>query len=185
MNISEKNIEDVIYDCLKANQKFQLVKRGLEGLRPYAKFFRQLNLGSYGRADLIGLSYDQFHKSFNICVIEIKKGTSDYSAFMQAIRYCKAIERYLDTINMEALFKIILIGNNVCQSDFCYISDFVTELEIYSVSLDLDKGINFKREGGYYEKNERLPIIPEDTIETIKEYVKGTIRDVVFNDEPF
>lgn len=185
MNISEKNIEDVIYDCLKSGQKYQLVERGLSGFRPYAKFYRQVHLGTYGRADLIGLYYDKFYKRLNFCVIEIKKGASDYNAFIQAIRYCKALERYLESIGMDAEYKIILIGNNVCQSDFCYISDFVPELEVYSVSLDLNKGIKFKKEGGYYENNERLPIIPDDIIASIKEYVKGTIRDAVFNDEPF
>ena len=189
MIISEKDIEDLIVKCIKNGDSHKLHERGLDGLYHYDKFFRQFDLGDYGRLDLAAVKYDPCdqskycQKKLNVVVIEIKKGEINIGAFLQAIRYCKGIEHLLDRYNLDVNFKIKLIGTSVCKSDFVYLPDFFYSLDIYTVHLDLDTGITFKNERGYHLTNARQAPVTATHILDMKEYIKGKIQERI--NEPF
>lgn len=192
MEFSEKKIEDLIINSIHSGNIIKLHVRGLYGLTNYDKFFRQLDLGDYGRLDLVGLKYNRYRqevgcvKSFDVCVIEIKKGEINYNSYIQAIRYCKGISVMLDKIKMTANFEIILIGTSVCTSDFIYLPDFVENLKIYTVNLDLEKGITFKNEYGYEQSNAKNIKIPTEIYIDVQEYIYSQIKDYVNSiQEPF
>lgn len=188
MEFSEKKIEDLIYNAIKSGNIEQLGSRGMYGVGRYKFFCRQLFLGEYGRLDLVGLNYRHGHgyfepenKVLEVGLFEIKKGEIDYKAFIQAVRYCKAIHHYCDPFSITTNFKIYLIGTSVSKDDFCYISDILDGVEIYSVVLDLEKGIRFNREMGYTLSNPNFK--PQLDVEcSVKKMIKDVIRKEVFGD---
>lgn len=189
MEFSEKKIEDLIYNAIKSGKVDELNKRGLYGINNYKFFCRQLFLGEYGRLDLVGLNYrhtpgwfQEENKVLEVGVFEIKKGEIDIKAFIQAIRYCKAISHYCNAFPFSVEFKIFLIGTDISKDDFCYMGDIINNVYIYSVSLDLELGITFKRECGY-----NLTIAnfkPQLDVEfSIKKMIKDVIRKDVFKNQ--
>ncbi len=189
MEFSEKKIEDLIVNNIKSGNIEALRKRGLYGVEKYDKFFRQFNLGKYGILDLVGVRYDPFMqssgclKSFNIGVIEIKKGEVNNKTFLQAIRYCKGIEVLLKHYKMTASFEICLIGTSISNDEFVYVNDFIDNLSVYTVQLDLEQGITFKSEHGYELTEYTKPLVSEITVADLKGYVKDKIKEYVT--EPF
>lgn len=165
MNILEKHLEDLIYDNIKDGNVDLLSRRGLYFLKKYKAYKRQLELGDYGRADLVGFDYNPYSEYYRNCskildvgVIEIKKDEININTFLQAIRYCKGIQKYLEhrfpTIQPE--FKIFLIGTTISVTDFCYVTDFVSNLSIYTTKIHLEHGIHFHEECEYSVSNATL-----------------------------
>lgn len=191
MEFSEKMIEDLIVDSIESGQISKLEKRGLGHVCHYHQFFRQFDLGEYGRLDLVGLKYEHAQqwrhnkKFFDINVIEIKKGEINSGSYLQAIRYCKGIEVLLEKYNMEANFHITLIGSSVCSGDFIYLPDVVDNLTIFTICLDLDNGITFKNHHGYRLNKGKQTLVSEVTIADLQKYVKGKIREYLTDDLPF
>jgi hypothetical protein len=158
MNILESEIEDLISENLKTIEgKNLLYRRGLHFVDIYDKFYRQVKLGNYGRLDLAGVRYDYIDRSYNVSVIEIKKDEINTQTMLQAIRYCKGIESMFSKYQVEINFQIFLIGKSVCKNDFCYIPDFIHNVNLYTYKIDLQNGLSFNAQHGYKLTSENLP----------------------------
>ena len=167
MTFLEKELEDIIWES--NNEKLQQ-----KGLEISGKKFRQLKLARYGIADLITIERDECFDGYcttpylNITVYELKKDTAGVSAFFQAVRYCKAIQSYLEQRKPKLKFKlnIVLIGKEIDKSgDLIFLTDliksncmsYLKSLRFYSCFYDLD-GLFFKQEEGYKMSNENFKI---------------------------
>jgi hypothetical protein len=169
MNVLEKEIEDIVWEA----KGVQLVERGLK-LRLGAIKWRQLNLGSYGIADIVTTklikktNYKGGHEISEwilwVDVIELKKDEINIAAYLQALEYCKGLHRFLrDAINLNVdfsyKFNIILIGKKIdLNSSFCYMADFVENLQVYTYSIDLEKGVRFRSQRGFCQKESQESI---------------------------
>lgn len=173
MTFLEKDLEQIVWES--DNKKLQ--DRGLE---IEGKKFRQLRIGNYGIADIVTLSkaplidYVEQEVMYNrqiitINVLEFKKDTLDIETFLQAARYIRGIQRYVER---NALFHghtiqyaMTLVGrkldilsgfsflpelmfNPMDDSDLYANIDRPTDLSIYTYSYDLD-GISFEQQNEY------------------------------------
>lgn len=176
MRFLEKDLEQIIYEAPE--------QRLIDDLELQGKRFRQLRIGNYGIADLVfadrvyieeicfddfGVPYEKVKDvSLKITVCELKKDEIGVDAFLQAVKYCKGISRYLEKRNIENyFFEIMLIGSDLeLGSPFCYLTNLITDnyysgiirgnirmLNIYSYSYDYD-GIEFHKHDGYKLINE-------------------------------
>lgn len=149
MNMSEKELENFIFDDLINNQGNELFNRGLE--LPFRKteattvrWFRQLNIAPYGICDIVG-----FYRSFgyiNVDLLELKIVEIDANHFEQISRYVKGISVYLKNTfpNYQIIINPILIG-----SDYhgIYIQNY-TNIDVSSFKYDLT-GLSFSYHNGF------------------------------------
>jgi hypothetical protein len=155
MNILEKEIEQLLFENL--DDKDLMLSKGFIHLSD--KYYRQLDLGDYGVADIIGLSYKKDkldNLSLEINIYELKKELIDVNTLLQASRYYKGIESILNYYELEVKlkFNIILIGKNVqTTTDFIYLTDLFDNLFYYTYSLDFTSGIKFIEQKEYSLKN--------------------------------
>jgi len=155
MEFLEKDLEEIIFN---ADKKILSEK----GLRIKGKLFRQLKIGNYGIADLVGVekeylyTEDELNNSsvLNITVYKLKKDKIDSDTFLQALGYLKGIQSYIDkrkpNFYFEINYNIVLIGKSIAMhSEFLYLSDFLIDfLKNYIYSYHVD-GIEFEQTGGY------------------------------------
>lgn len=160
MKFLEKDLEEIIYTA----DKVALYDKGLCVPK---KLFRQLRIGHYGTADLVGIerSYDENYFDHEvhvpiliITVYELKKEIIGIDAFLQAIGYIKGIESYLKNrkFNFDVVFKVVLIGSKIEKdTSFSYITDLLPRginceqfLSLYKYNYDFD-GIEFVEKYGY------------------------------------
>lgn len=157
MNVLEKEIEDIIWEA----SGIQLIERGLEVKLGSLKW-RQLHLGSYGIADMVTVRLVKRVDKLNgntwvllVDVFELKKEEINVNTYLQALEYCKGLERFFSTINTishTCEFKIILIGKKIdTSSSFCYMADFCSNLDLYTYKIDLEKGVRFHKALGFHE----------------------------------
>jgi hypothetical protein len=158
MNILEHEIEDLICSSINEFNHDELARRGLPIYDNY-DYVRQLDLGSYGRADLVGI---HTHPSFfdgsgkvrrvSIQVFELKKDAIGPQTFWQAIRYVTGLKHKIGNEKIPYLFSfsIHLIGKSIDLSgEFIYLPDFIHSLSLYTYSLSLTEGLTFKTHNGY------------------------------------
>lgn len=161
MNVLEKEIEDMICQGLVENRPL-LRSKGL-WVWDDAVYQRQVDMGSYGICDILGLQVfpkKEGTRYINAHIIEIKKEEINIDTFLQAVRYSKAITRYLKKklTNTVVQCAITLIGKTVdSKSDFIYLPDIIDNVALYTYKLDFQHGIIFKREKGYFLTNETFP----------------------------
>lgn len=165
MNILEKDLEEIIE---KASFE-ELYKKGIY-LQGICK--RQLKIGNYGVADLIYFSrdYDCDYRNekyintnyLNINICELKKDKAGISAFLQAVRYAKGIQHYLEKRKFYNFkIEITLIAPKIdTSSDYIFLTDLISsnvngcinKVNNYSFKYCLN-GIEFQREERYYLSN--------------------------------
>jgi hypothetical protein len=112
--------------------------------------------------------------------MEIKKDEINIDSYLQAIRYCKGVEQMFKHTPINVTFEICLLGSSICTSEFCYLPDFVENLYLYTIRLDLEKGINFRRECRYSIPDAYLPN-NNSYKKVISKYIKGEIYNKVHN----
>ena len=107
--IYENTVEQIIWDGI-ADDFEGLRNAGLD-LDITATYFRQLNLASYGVADIVSISFnkgvDVEKKSFleyEIYVYELKKDAIKCSAVSQVMKYRQGLIKYLEKIGSESGF---------------------------------------------------------------------------------
>ena len=173
MRFLEKDLEDIIWE----SDRKALRDRGLwiSGIMK-----RQLKIGNYGIADLVTFErelggYWDFSylndskeevcnyrntRSLRVTIYELKKDSIDTNAFMQAIRYAKGIERYIEErgFAFSLKFNIVLIGKYLdMETSFSYLSSIICSddfhLSCYTYNYKID-GLHFKSEYGYKLKEE-------------------------------
>lgn len=172
----EKTLEDIIWN---SNPKL-LSERGLS-IPPFKK--RQLKIGGYGVADIVsiqrihqfvhheGKEYVHPDSYFEITVYELKKDLIDVNSFLQAVRYCKGISKYIERRNEGKKYKhrifynmkIVLVGSQIDKGPFIFLPDLIEtyeqgigkigSLEFYTYDYDLD-GIIFNEHKQYSYLNE-------------------------------
>lgn len=182
MNILEKEIEDVIFEALQ-NSPQDLIDRGLP-VSTRKVYVRQPDLSVYGRADVVGFhvgNKSRGSRHISIDIIEIKKDQITASTLLQAVRYAKAVEQYINATLKRtwADTSIILIGKSIdLNNDFLYFPDIFYGVSYYTYGIDLHKGISFKKHSGYYlTKAKFTPAIE------YKEEVKAQMRDWIARKE--
>lgn len=172
MNFLEKDLEEIIF-CSDAEHLKQ------RGLRLKGKPKRQLRIGSYGIADLVYFNRVStgINPHLEINVVELKKDKIGISALLQAVGYCRGIDRYLQKrdFSSDYYFNIILIGREVDTSgNLVYLTDLINggkysysgiyyyghclnKLSFYRYEYDID-GISFIEESGYQLTNEDFDV---------------------------
>lgn len=149
MNILEKEIEDVLWDALNSND----VNLEERGLFLYAdKWLRQFNLGEYGIPDIVGyqiIEVSEQKRNIHWSIIELKKDAITVGTFLQSLNYFKALEKLSEDFSHFEI-TIYLIGKSIDQNgSFCYLPDFVPEVNFITYEIDLIKGMTFKNNFGY------------------------------------
>jgi hypothetical protein len=155
MNVLEKEIEDMIWEGYRENPELIRAK----GLPIQGAAIRQLYLGSYGIADMVTFRILKTVGRNNIKlrrlvvnVYELKKDEININTFLQALSYCKGIERYVnDNYDFDDVqFTINLVGKYInTEGTFCFIQDIINNVNIYTYDIDWQHGIVFKNENGY------------------------------------
>jgi len=162
MKFLEKDLEEILWEQFKTQKgRDVLASKGLwtEDGAPNPKFKRQLNIGKYGRADVV--SFSKSGGSLFINVYELKKDKISMSAFLQAVGYCKGIQRYIKKhrkSNLRLEFNVILIGKTIdISSEFSYLPDFINgfgfNLHHFTYNYNVD-GISFNYQSEYALREE-------------------------------
>lgn len=167
MKFLEKDLEQIIHEA-------SVEELGELGLFLGTKTKRQVRIGKYGIADIVGMHVDLYDASdpkasrevtFTVC--ELKQNNVSISAFLQALRYAKGINRYIKTNKKRLEYKhkirIVLIGKSLpVDCDLIYLTDFLSwgglwdskfSLEIFTYDYSIN-GIKFKRHENYKLRHE-------------------------------
>ena len=165
MDFLEKDLEDIIWENLQTeNGSYNLYCRGF-CVDHEKSFYRQVNLGAYGVADIIGFKLLP-ERGMEGCYIayidiyELKKDSISASTFLQANRYAKAclklVEQYNATLknkHITAIFDFILVGSKVeLSNDFVFLTDTFDNINILTYKINID-GLKFSTHSGYSQKN--------------------------------
>lgn len=154
MNFLERNLEDIIYEnSLTKEGREKLRERGLvvEG-----KMYRQVDIGGFGRIDLLECGFTKNKNNILVpytIIYELKRNEISVEALMQACRYVCGIKSHLtEYIPMEMIGKrgrpslfVKLIGekfNNTTDFMFLY-SNMRRFVEAYTFDYNID-GISFR-----------------------------------------
>ena len=167
MTFLEKELEDIIWESDNENLQEK-------GLNIHGNKIRQLRIGNYGIADLITIQRNTdfdgwcYTPYIDITVFELKKDQAGISAFLQSVRYCKGIKRFLESKKPKLNFKlhIVLIGKEVdTKGGLIFLTDLINDggmknlcsLNFYSCKYNID-GLFFKQEEEYQVSNENFKI---------------------------
>ncbi len=156
MQLSEKEIEDYIFEDLTNNSGSALANRGLSTMYndligiadniPHVKWVRQLELGPYGRLDIVG--YYKCYESIIIELFELKANPIKVDDFEQILRYDHALKEYAKTIfrvDISIQINKYLIGTGFESGH--YLHNNIPRLSVIEYSYDLS-GIQFNRRPG-------------------------------------
>ena len=183
MDFKEMTLEDIIWDNSQSPEGRKLLKE--RGLSIEGQIYRQLQLGSYGRADLITINYDKYIDRIDITVYELKKGCITVEALLQAYRYVTALRRHglsYDYWDSEIEFQICLIGDSVdTKSDFTFLYNEMEHVTIYTYDYSIT-GIIFKEIGQCWFHTEEQ--INEETQNTLTDYLLIKMEEGPENDMP-
>jgi hypothetical protein len=140
MNILEQEIEDVIWNAIQEYDHDELFRRGLP-IRQNFTYVRQLSLGNYGRADMVGIyvtpSYvfeGKKRRDAYVQIYELKKDEINAQTFFQAVRYAMGLRHkiQLEQIKIFWSFEIHLIGKRLSMDGaFPFLAD-VFQTEVFS-----------------------------------------------------
>lgn len=149
---SEKEIEDFIIlrldnssVCPVTDEQFEL-------------WFRQLNLGSYGIADIVKINTGP-NGDMDITVMEIKKEVIDVKTLTQVARYIQGIKVLFSDLMPD--FKGILsvygevVAPDISFNDDCvYLLNLLDDINAYVISCDMESGFSCEEDIGVWSKTE-------------------------------
>lgn len=146
IEISEKKLEDIIYDHLVSSAIHGQLD-AVVGDYGIISVKRQFNLGPYGIADIIAFN-EPDHEGIVLCdIYELKKGIINKDALIQILRYKAGFEKYLSEHKLDDRIKVgrlLLVGASISRDDFFELMpNAIEELEIYTYDIDL-YGIKMK-----------------------------------------
>ena len=167
MKFLEKDLEQIIYES--SDDELGELDLWVRGKR-----FRQLRIGNYGIADMVTfqrpyLNTEPIEQRFSapeVTVFEFKKDKINLGTFLQALRYIRGIQDYLETKNKDFLtgqsffdwgeglehigvkYRIVLIGKNIdVGNDYIYLTNFCNcEFFTYDYTLN---GLSLKSHFDY------------------------------------
>lgn len=188
MNILEQEIEQLVWDALENYDHDLLAERGLPVESDFT-YKRQLDLGSYGRADIVGFNVSTSRTNpntkkkdrfVNVQILELKKEKINAATFFQALRYAKGIQHKMrhENINYIFYFTFHLIGKSLDkESELLYITDFFQEVNFYTYELNLRKGLVFNRQFRFQLVQPSFKKDSTDIKEILFENVESRIND--------
>lgn len=147
MNFLEKDLEQIIYEATSE----QLFRLSLSGIRK-----RQLKIPGYGISDLVFISRENrkyinseartcniYDVGLEITVCELKKDKIGISAFLQAVRYCKGIRRYLESRDFHNFkFRILLVGKEMdTTGSLVFLGDLLKDYHDEYCDYEFNKGL--------------------------------------------
>lgn len=146
MQISEKELENYLFDYLNGGLEPKLQLRGFKVIDPFFnyKWVRQLNIDPYGIADIVGFAR---HKgTIYIELIELKVVPITMNDIEQINRYRTGISRYLENTfkNPRYVINCNLIGS---EYDGFYSQNYM-DIGISSFYYDLE-GVWFNQTPGF------------------------------------
>lgn len=156
MQISEKELEDFIYEDLSHNMGAGLASRGLttyhynllqKGIICQAKWLRQVDLGVYGRLDIVG--YYKYRRKIIVELFELKNVSLTCIDFDQICRYKTAIKNFFSS-RFELSFSLYLIGREI--RDGHYIHNNIFDLIVSEFEYSLS-GIQFETHDGRWSRS--------------------------------
>jgi len=171
MEFLEKDLEKIIYDANRDNPE-SLIKSGLHTLAFDKLMKRQLSIGAYGVADLVTFQrrydyiWDEDSTSetripkLQVTVYELKKDKIGISAYLQALRYVRGLQRYFESrkFSHKIEFRIVLIGRRIDNSgSFPFIADFNENITFFTYSYGID-GLKFRQECNYHYTQENFKL---------------------------
>ena len=141
MDFLEKDLEDIIWKAAQTDVGREELKR--RGLEMYGKIYRQVNLGGYGRCDLLTISIDD--KNVCVHIYELKKEELSTSTLEQVLRYKRAV---LDILlgklhNHQVSIECTIIG----RSTNAYLERVLSAIEVDSLIYRYDINGLFFDEG--------------------------------------
>ncbi len=170
MQISEKELEDFIYEDLKNNNGTSLQERGLR-TRPNEllefdleenisiKWLRQVSLGAYGILDIVG--YYRSHTQVYVELFELKNVPIVSGHFDQILRYKNGIQEYFGD-RFKLNFHCYLVGSDFESGHYIHNSQDHFSVSEFSYGLN---GIQFKtHSGGWVRTNDNN----FDSLKTLK-----------------
>jgi hypothetical protein len=147
MQLSEKEIEDFIFEDVTHNAGITLANRGFQtfhnelifdhGTICRARWLRQVDLGPYGRADIIG--YYRLGGQVCIELMELKAVPIGVGDFDQIFKYKKAIKHYFGE-RFDLKIQLYLIGTGVSSGHYIHNE---LPVSVYTYTYDLD-GVTFR-----------------------------------------
>lgn len=137
MQILEQELEQYLFENYKEIFKISLGKDADDGeiFNKPVEIQRQVELGNYGRIDLLVI-YDD-----HLLIVELKQNNIDYGALGQICRYITAIEK----ISNYTIVNGLLIGRDLSEGDVCFALNSISEIDFWQYNLDLKTGISFKK----------------------------------------
>jgi hypothetical protein len=162
MQISERELEDLIYNTIKQPGGFEKLDK--KGLDVVGDVYRQVNIPPYGIIDLLSVDIDTAGDNDRLCInvdiYELKIIPLKYEHLGQVFRYKTAIERLIRNINdyrfnymVRCTLIVPQIDNN---DDIVFLLNGLSQLgfRIYTYEYTID-GIEFNQDGcGWYNKGE-------------------------------
>jgi len=160
MKFLEKDLEDIIM----RTDPYDL---GLRGFFIPDNRRRQVGIGAYGIADIVGwerrkrikgdLIFDGRLGELHIHVYELKKDVINVDALLQGIGYCKGIQSYIRDhrgFNYRIMFSLHLVGSSIdLSTTLSYMPDLIKINNEFNVRFTMYKyefdGIHFEEIGGY------------------------------------
>jgi hypothetical protein len=161
MNILEKEIEEIIYTVLLNYGSEEFLERGL----PISGIpLRQVNLGTYGIADMITVYINGAFKRrvLHVHIYELKRGVIGIGTLLQASRYYIGVHHFIESKGINKYFDTVLIDTSIIGSSVDLSNDFVFACDQYGVNaytfkLDFFDGLTFDRINGYRKSNAAFP----------------------------
>lgn len=159
MEFLEKDLEDILFQAYQNGNQSEIEKRGLHTFK-HDYLVRQLNLGSYGIADLVGIklcpSRYKFDESFSsITIYELKKGEINLSTFNQIVKYGKAIIDYMSSQGIYGCYvNYVIIGRKINPNadNLWLLNDAFKNVKTYTYNYDFE-GVKFNYNGNDVYKN--------------------------------
>jgi len=160
MKFLERDLEGII---VGTDQVF-LQERGLD-LIDYELIFRQVNLGSYGVADIVTVSYKNYGKDekfFDVRVFELKQNVINADTITQCARYMQGVKSFIATHikNNKRQIKVtgVVIGSSFdANNNIEFLLQNIEGIDGFTYDYRYD-GIYFTGIGGYYLRNEKFPV---------------------------
>lgn len=159
MKITERELEDFIFDMLKKNKNNELADIGLDSFRVQGyqdkdpnTYYRQLSLGDYGRCDILGIRADRccendgFKHNLHYSIIELKEGDINKDIIFQCLKYKNGVDNSIPFPEPESIYyEFIIIGSSISKEVYDLINLTLGDnVSIYLYKLSIESGISFE-----------------------------------------
>ena len=187
MKFLEKDLEDIIYEMSLTHEGcVALRKRGFYFSNWDFPFTRQLDLGRFGKPDLIqiaGLSCGG-EKMLEVNICELKRGNTSMDTFDQSLKYIRGIDYVIDELGIRDQFSsihysLVMVGKSHDLSDnHVYLAHMLRNDHIYikllSYEFSIDKGLVFIPVGNFLPKG----MANESLINNVKPLIDNSFFNV-------